>query len=212
MRICASVHVSSLLWFCRERFSLYAWLLTTKLICYSKTFKKAGQLISHLRNNDHRPAKYRCPFCSKMYRSISALTQHCETPNTFCEIDYSYSYRTFLNQLTGGVIDVDGKHADHTPKYIVTDMAKGMFVQGPGVLPNKNGKKAGNAPHPKIGEFKTVDGPPASPTPEVLEARKRFQEVMQPENKDAIYDNFVDGYEKEKREAQHQRLTQNVNW
>ncbi|TLD25399.1 hypothetical protein PspLS_05685 [Pyricularia sp. CBS 133598] len=177
-----------------------------------KTFKKAGQLIGHLKNNDHRPAKYRCPFCSKMYRSLSALTQHCESPNTFCEIDYSYSYRTFLGQLTGGIVDVDGKHADHSTRYIVTEVAKVMFGHGQGILPHKNGNKAGKAQQPKHGEVKAVEGPPASPTPEVLEAREKFQGMMQPEKKDAIYDDFVENYDKEKREAQHQRLAQVVSW
>ncbi|TLS25484.1 hypothetical protein PpBr36_07488 [Pyricularia pennisetigena] len=177
-----------------------------------KTFKKAGQLISHLKNNDHLPPKYRCPFCSKMYRSLSALTQHCESPNTFCEIDYSYSYRIFLGQLTGGVIDVDGKHADHTPKYIITETAKAMFGLGQSILTDRNGKKVGKAQQSNNREIKAVDGPPVCPTPDVLEAHKKFQEVMQPEKKDAIYDDFVDNYNEEKKEAQQQRLAQTVNW
>ncbi|EHA57159.1 hypothetical protein MGG_07013 [Pyricularia oryzae 70-15] len=177
-----------------------------------KTFKKAGQLIGHLKTNDHQPAKYRCPFCSKMYRTLSALTQHCETPNTFCEIDYSYSYRVFLGQLTGGVIDVDGKHADHTPKYTVTNEAKVIFGQGQSILPDKNDKKAGKAQQPKHREAKAVEGPPACPTPEVLQARQKFQEAMQPQKRIAVYDDFVESYEKEKREAQQRRLAENASW
>ena len=59
----------------------------------------------------------RCPSCLRVFKSTTALVQHCESPSNRCQIRHTLDYGDALNTLTGGFIGTKGYHPDGTVKY-----------------------------------------------------------------------------------------------
>ncbi|KAK5993942.1 hypothetical protein PT974_07380 [Cladobotryum mycophilum] len=93
-----------------------------------KTFKTAKALVGHLRGPAHGDKTYRCPHCFKEFKSLTAITQHAESNGNRCRIRDTENYNAYLDQLTGGIIDVQpSRHADGTVAYRTSDKAKELF-------------------------------------------------------------------------------------
>ena len=89
-----------------------------------KVFKVAKALVGHLRGPYHGDQKFTCPRCYKVFKSLTAVTAHVEAPNSRCVSRNCDDYNTYLDQLTSGLINVDGaKNADGTNKYVTPDTA-----------------------------------------------------------------------------------------
>jgi len=84
-------------------------------------------LLSHLKSPLHSGEQMLCPGCLRYFPGATALTQHVESQASRCKVRESDQYRTFVDQLTAGLTDVDGRHNDNTVRYIVpeTDNAFG---------------------------------------------------------------------------------------
>ena len=66
---------------------------------------------------NHKLTGNSCPCCLKNFKSHTALIQHCESPSSRCQIRRAFDYNDALNTLTGGLIEVKGRHPDGTVKY-----------------------------------------------------------------------------------------------
>jgi hypothetical protein len=87
----------------------------------SKTFKKAVGLKAHLKDrNTHSNAKLICPSCLNSFGTASALTAHSEAEASKCKVQRATDYRPYTDQLTGGMVDLEGKHDDDTNRYKVS--------------------------------------------------------------------------------------------
>ncbi|CAK7210950.1 hypothetical protein SBRCBS47491_000952 [Sporothrix bragantina] len=95
-----------------------------------KNFKTAGSLIGHLRNEDvHSTLRVQCPSCFRFFTSVNALTQHCESQSSRCQFRESDDYLPFLNILTAGVAEVQGRNVDMTLAYNVQPTAAPALLQ-----------------------------------------------------------------------------------
>ncbi|KAK1599451.1 C2H2 type zinc finger-containing protein [Colletotrichum navitas] len=89
-----------------------------------KSFDTSGALIIHMKAaTSHYNAKLQCPGCLRYFRDASSLTAHSESETDRCSIRHSENYRNYLDQLTGGMADVNDKHRDGTVKYEVSTEA-----------------------------------------------------------------------------------------
>lgn len=90
-----------------------------------KLFKSAQAISGHLGSDAHkRPLmNLQCPHCLKYFKSTAALTQHAESQGRRCVIRDTSEYRPFVDQLTGGIADLQGVYDDMTNRYVVTDVA-----------------------------------------------------------------------------------------
>ncbi|KAK1982673.1 C2H2 type zinc finger-containing protein [Colletotrichum cereale] len=89
-----------------------------------KSFDTSGALITHMKAaTSHYNAKLQCPGCLRYFRDASSLTAHSESETSRCSIRHSGNYRKYLDQLTGGMADVNNKHQDGTVKYEVSTEA-----------------------------------------------------------------------------------------
>ncbi|KAL2880927.1 hypothetical protein SGCOL_003577 [Colletotrichum sp. CLE4] len=107
--------------------------LTRKYKCpqpsCKKTFLSSGALITHMKSAaSHYNAKLQCPGCLRYFRDASSLTAHSESESTRCSIRKSENYRSYLDQLTGGMADLGVKHEDGTIKYEVSTEAVIKFA------------------------------------------------------------------------------------
>lgn len=86
-------------------------------------------ITGHLASDVHRRplTKLQCPHCLRYFSSITALTQHSESEGRKCEIRNTNEFRHFLDHLTAGLADVEGKHEDDTNKYIVSASAQDKY-------------------------------------------------------------------------------------
>ncbi|KAK2019803.1 C2H2 type zinc finger-containing protein [Colletotrichum eremochloae] len=89
-----------------------------------KSFDTSGALIIHMKAaTSHYNAKLQCPGCLRYFKDASSLTAHSESETSRCSIRHSENYRNYLDQLTGGMADVNDKHRDGTVKYEVSTEA-----------------------------------------------------------------------------------------
>ncbi|CAK7224061.1 hypothetical protein SCUCBS95973_005392 [Sporothrix curviconia] len=96
-----------------------------------KVFKTAGSLLGHLRNEAvHSTLRVQCPSCFGYFTSVNALTQHCESQSSRCQFRESDDYLPFLNILTAGVAEVQGRNIDMTLAYNVQPTAAPALLQG----------------------------------------------------------------------------------
>lgn len=87
--------------------------------------------MSHLRSTAHmEDTRVQCPACLRYFVSTSALTQHAESQATRCRVRDTDEYRIFIDQLTGGLADVQGRHTDDTVRYTVPEEAAAAFGGG----------------------------------------------------------------------------------
>lgn len=86
-------------------------------------------ITGHLASDVHRRplTRLQCPHCLRYFSSITALTQHSESEGRKCEIRNTNEFRHFLDNLTAGLADVEGKHEDDTNKYIVPESAQEKY-------------------------------------------------------------------------------------
>lgn len=96
-----------------------------------KSFKKAGGLIGHLRSPFHGDKTYTCPSCFKKFKSLTAVAAHTESASQRCHIRFANGYTAYMDQLSGGIVDVDHElHHDGTVKYHTSDASRKMFGNG----------------------------------------------------------------------------------
>lgn len=94
-----------------------------KLGC-GKVFKTSGRLVGHLRSPAHGDKTYRCPYCLKMFKTLTAITSHAESSSMNCRIRETDGYNAFLDQLTAGMVDVGGQNEDGTLQYTAAKSAR----------------------------------------------------------------------------------------
>ncbi|KID79409.1 uncharacterized protein G6M90_00g019960 [Metarhizium brunneum] len=96
-----------------------------------KCFKRQGQLVSHLRSPAHGNRTYRCPYCQKVFKTLTAITSHVESSSVKCQIREADNYEAYLDQLTAGIIDVEERrNEDGTLQYKTAESARAAF-RGP---------------------------------------------------------------------------------
>ncbi|PNY26154.1 Uncharacterized protein TCAP_03916 [Tolypocladium capitatum] len=84
----------------------------------NKCCKTPGKLIGHLRSAAHGENTYTCPACNRRFKSLEAITSHVESSTSRCRMREGSGVAAFLDQLTGGVVNVStSRHQDGTPKY-----------------------------------------------------------------------------------------------
>lgn len=95
-----------------------------------RIFKTAGSLVHHLRDETaHGAQEVQCPWCFGYFKSINALTQHCESQSSRCQFREAEDYLPFLNILTAGVAEVQGRNIDMTLAYNVQPTAAQALLQ-----------------------------------------------------------------------------------
>ncbi|GAB0142289.1 hypothetical protein EsHS_00002845 [Epichloe bromicola] len=94
-----------------------------KLGC-GKVFKTSGRLAGHLRSPAHGDKTYRCPYCFRMFKTLTAITSHAESSSMNCRIRETDGYSAFLDQLTAGMIDVGRQNEDGTLQYTTAKSAR----------------------------------------------------------------------------------------
>ncbi|KAJ3482169.1 hypothetical protein NLG97_g7639 [Lecanicillium saksenae] len=97
-----------------------------KLGC-GKYYDNKFQIINHLKSPAHGGRSYQCPRCSRIFQSVEAITSHAESPG-HCRIRETEEYGTFLDQITGGIVQVDMDGSNDGVKYNVQqDVMKKVF-------------------------------------------------------------------------------------
>ena len=91
----------------------------------------AAKLTSHLKSPRHSQDAVFCPSCLRFFYGATALAQHVESQASRCRVRDSNNYRTFVDQLTAGLVDVDGRHVDNTVRYVVPE-TDSMFQEETG--------------------------------------------------------------------------------
>ncbi|KAG5982868.1 hypothetical protein E4U55_001199 [Claviceps digitariae] len=89
-----------------------------------KVFKTSGQLIAHLRSPAHGNQSFRCPYCLKMFKSLTAISSHVESSSVNCRIREADGYNAYLNQLTAGMVDIGRQNEDGTLQYTTVDSSR----------------------------------------------------------------------------------------
>ncbi|KAL8980163.1 MAG: hypothetical protein Q9177_005956, partial [Variospora cf. flavescens] len=72
----------------------------------------------HDANNGHRGFDHVCPSCLKRYKTPSALMAHLESATTRCTIRESKTYGNVLHLVSGGHLNVDGRHNDGSARIV----------------------------------------------------------------------------------------------
>ncbi|PGG96087.1 hypothetical protein AJ80_09875 [Polytolypa hystricis UAMH7299] len=98
----------------------YDWLSsrTGKFHCpCGMSFATAKELTDHVRSGVHADGYARCPSCNRPFRSYAAVVAHCETATARCKVSESYDYARVMDEVSAGIIDAVGYHADGTVRY-----------------------------------------------------------------------------------------------
>ncbi|RCI11628.1 hypothetical protein L249_7655 [Ophiocordyceps polyrhachis-furcata BCC 54312] len=102
----------------RRYYNSYAQAYVCPKLSCTKVFNRAGGLMAHLRSLAHAEKKYHCPYCNRRFPTMTAIVAHAEQSSARCHIRESDNYEAFMDQLTGGVIDVGlDRHEDGTVRY-----------------------------------------------------------------------------------------------
>ncbi|RDA87565.1 hypothetical protein CP532_3955 [Ophiocordyceps camponoti-leonardi (nom. inval.)] len=102
----------------RRYYNTYAQAYVCPKLSCNKVFNKATGFMAHLRSPAHAEKKYHCPYCNRRFPTMTAIVSHAEQSSARCHIRESDNYEAFMDQLTGGVIDVGfDRHEDGTVKY-----------------------------------------------------------------------------------------------
>jgi len=76
----------------------------------------------------HNPVpRLLCPFCSREYKSDVALLAHAESNKSRCGIKSHPGWRHFVDQITGGLIDVAGRDSAGNYNYVVSPEAMALY-------------------------------------------------------------------------------------
>ena len=65
----------------------------------------------------------------RFFSTATGLTSHAENSTARCRIRDSDNYRQFIDQLTAGLTDVDGRHTDDSVRYVVPENAAAPFME-----------------------------------------------------------------------------------
>ncbi|KAL8768778.1 MAG: hypothetical protein Q9209_005066 [Squamulea sp. 1 TL-2023] len=71
------------------------------------------------RNNGHRGFEYQCPSCLKRFKTASAMMAHLESPTVRCTIRESKGFGNILHLVSGGHLNISGRHNDGTNRLVV---------------------------------------------------------------------------------------------
>ncbi len=77
----------------------------------------------------HYGKKFQCPSCLRFFESMTAMTQHAESPSMKCQLRHTNEFAQYLDLLTAGLADVGGRHLDNTLRYVVPEEAAGQFME-----------------------------------------------------------------------------------
>ncbi|KAL9024357.1 MAG: hypothetical protein Q9196_006575, partial [Gyalolechia fulgens] len=69
-------------------------------------------------HNGHRGFDHVCPSCLKRFKTSSALMAHLESASTRCTIRDSKGYGNVLHLISGGHLNVDGRHNDGSTRIV----------------------------------------------------------------------------------------------
>ncbi|KAI4217857.1 MAG: hypothetical protein LQ349_008984 [Xanthoria aureola] len=69
--------------------------------------------------NGHLGFGLQCPSCLKRFKTASAMVAHFESPTVRCNIRDSKEYSEILYFVSGGHLDVSGRHSDGTNRLVV---------------------------------------------------------------------------------------------
>ncbi|PHH60307.1 hypothetical protein CDD81_1862 [Ophiocordyceps australis] len=95
-------------------------------------FKYVGDLSKHLLSPIHGIREYKCCCCGTIFKLLAAIASHAEgAASSRCRIRDNYYYGAFIDQLTGGLVEVDGYHDDGTTKYIISREAHKHYAPKP---------------------------------------------------------------------------------
>ncbi|KAK0383778.1 hypothetical protein NLU13_9689 [Sarocladium strictum] len=92
-----------------------------------KTFKDKEGLTAHLRSPAHNNVRYTCPECHKELHSLQGMTAHAEDLASRCGISHTDKFATYMEQLTGGLIDVVFVDGGRRIKYETSQTAEAEF-------------------------------------------------------------------------------------
>ncbi|KAM3464395.1 hypothetical protein NHJ6243_002451 [Beauveria neobassiana] len=111
--------------------SAYFCTIINKYVCpklgCGKYFDSKAMIIRHLKSPAHGDKSYQCPKCLRIFKSVEAITYHAESPG-YCRIRETEQYGTFLDQLTGGIVQADTSGGNDAIKYNVDkDAIKKVF-------------------------------------------------------------------------------------
>src|SRR3569833_60359 len=65
----------------------------------------------------------------RFFSTATGLTSHAENSTARRRIRDSDNYRQFIDQLTAGLTDVDGRHTDDSVRYVVPENAAAPFME-----------------------------------------------------------------------------------
>ncbi|KAL8690828.1 MAG: hypothetical protein Q9224_004313 [Gallowayella concinna] len=71
------------------------------------------------RNNGHRSYEHQCPTCLKRFKTASAIIAHLESPSVRCTIRHSKGFGNVLHLVSGGHLNVAGRHNDGSNRLVV---------------------------------------------------------------------------------------------
>ena len=91
------------------------------LILSSKSFNRPREFTSHLNSPTHKGVDSRCPSCLRCFKSPTALTQHMESPSSRCHIKDSTHFDTAVSLVSGGFLEVTGRHVGGEIMYDAAD-------------------------------------------------------------------------------------------
>lgn len=100
---------------------------------HSKSFNNKAAFLQHLKSPIHEPnfRHLSCPSCKDSFDTLFALAAHVESQSKKCKMRHSLNenntYRIFLDQLTLGMVEVEGIHSDFTQKFQLREEFKEMY-------------------------------------------------------------------------------------
>lgn len=101
----------------------------SRLTVDSKVFKTGNALKGHLNGTYHGDTKYQCPACHRIFKSLTAITQHAEASGAKCHLRESSDYNAYMDQLTAGLVDVAlDRHEDGTIKFQTSEAATQVLL------------------------------------------------------------------------------------
>ncbi|KAF2838266.1 hypothetical protein M501DRAFT_935693 [Patellaria atrata CBS 101060] len=66
-------------------------------------FGKPDAVETHV-NENHQIKDWRCPCCLKLFKSVSSLISHCESPVARCELSNKKNFGQAIDEFTGGFL------------------------------------------------------------------------------------------------------------
>lgn len=70
---------------------------------------------------------YRCPYCSKLFNNLTAISSHVEASSVNCRIRETDGFNAYLDQLTAGIVDAGTRDKHGTIQYTTTDTSRATF-------------------------------------------------------------------------------------